>query len=125
MRPLIPAVAIAAAALALAACSSHASSPGSAASTAAAAAPSPTFTALPLAAACKLIRTDALANGGTPDIATLQQIVNHATDGQILSDAQKAEPDVRKGDGLLLGFDMSFFAKDCRSTGVQIPVPNQ
>lgn len=118
-RLRFPAIALAAAALA--ACgSSH-----PAASSSPAAAPSPTFTALPLAAACKVLRTDVLANGGTPDIATLKKIASHATDGQILSDAQKAEPDVRKGDTLLLGFDMSFLAHDCRSTGVQIPVPGQ
>jgi hypothetical protein len=109
--------AAAATAVFLAACGGG-SSPAPAASPS----PSPTVTALTLIGACRVLRADILANGGTPDRATLHRIINHATDGQLIRDAQGALPDVGKSDGdLVMGFDLSLLYHDCRSTGVQIP----
>lgn len=86
------------------------------------AAPSPTFTALSLVQACKVLRSDIVANGGSPDRATLQRIIGHSTDGHLILDAQNALPDIGKSDGgIAMGFDLAFFYRDCRSTGVQIP----
>ena len=105
------------AALALSACggSSHASV------TAATGSPSPTFTALSLVGACKALRADMLANGGTPDRATLRRIIDHSTDGSLIHDAQLTLREVGKDASLVLQYDLSVLGRDCRSTGVQIP----
>lgn len=83
--------------------------------------PSPTFTALSLTAACKLLRADILANGGSPDRATLRQVIGHSTDGHLISDAQQTLREVGNGGGLVLQYDLSVMGRDCRRTGVQIP----
>ena len=102
--------------LLLAACGTSAPAPAASPS------PSPTFTALTLHDACRVLRDDILANGGTPDRATLRRIIGHSTDGHLIRDAQGALPDVGKSDGdLVMGFDLSLLYADCRSTGVQIP----
>jgi len=109
--------AVAATAVILAACGG--SSPAPAASPA----PSPTFTALSLHDACRVLRDDILANGGTPDRATLRRIIGHSTDGHLIRDAQGALPDVGAGSdaGIRMGVDLAVMYHDCRSTGVQIP----
>lgn len=112
----VPAAALSAV-LALAACGG----PSGTAETAATSPPSPAFTALSLAAACKALRTDMLANGGTPDRATLRRIIGHSTDGDLISDAQQTLREVGKGGSLVLQYDLSVLGRDCRRTGVQIP----
>jgi hypothetical protein len=81
--------------------------------------PSPTFTALTLPAACRVLRTNILANGGTPDRATLQQVIDHASSAYLVIDAKAARRDL--GDSMAMGFDLAFMQRDCRRTGVQIP----
>jgi hypothetical protein len=106
--------AAAATAVILAACGG--SSPAPAASPS----PSPTFTMLSLVDACKALRTDMLANGGTPDKATLRRVIGHSDDVKLVTDAQNVLDTLGKDDlavSLLLG-PLSY---DCRSTGVQIP----
>ena len=83
--------------------------------------PSPTFTALTLHDACRVLRDDILANGGTPDRATLQRIIGHSTDGHLITAAKAVRRDLGKSDGLAMGFDLSLLHYDCSSTGVQIP----
>ena len=94
---------------------------GSSPAPAASPSPSPTFTALTLHDACRVLRDDILANGGTPDRATLHRIIDHSTDGQLIADARGALPDVGKSDGMLMGLDLGVLDRDCHSTGVQIP----
>lgn len=117
MRALVPAAALTAA-LALTACGG---SSGTAETAATSPPPSPTFTALSLVDACKALRADILANGGTPDRATLQRIIGHSTDGNLISDAQQTLREVGNGPGLVLQYDVSVMGRDCRSTGVRIP----
>ena len=120
MRALVPAAALTAA-LALGACG--ASSPSTA--PAATQAPSPTFTALSLPDACHLLRRDIINNGGSPDAATLRKVIGHSTDGHLIDDAQGTLKDLRKPDnGIVLGLDLAFLYRDCKSTGVQIPQLN-
>ena len=109
--------AVAAAFVLLAACG------GSAPAPAASPAPSPTATTLTLHDACRVLRADILANGGTPDRATLHRIIDHSTDGQLIADARGALPDVGAGSdaGIRMGVDLAVMYHDCRSTGVQIP----
>ena len=107
--------AVAAAFVLLAACGG--SSPPPAASPS----PTPTATTLTLHDACRVLRADILANGGTPDRATLHRIIDHSTDGQLIADARGALPDVGKSDGMLMGLDLAVMYRDCHSTGVQIP----
>ena len=114
----VPAAALAAV-LALAACSGGSS--GTAETAATSPAPSPTFTALSLVDACKALRADILANGGTPDRATLQRIIGHSTDGNLVTDAQQTLREVGNGPGLVLQYYVSAMGRDCRRTGVQIP----
>jgi hypothetical protein len=100
--------------LVLAGCGSSAPAPAASPS------PSPTFTMLSLVDACKALRTDMLANGGTPDKATLRRIIGHSDDSKLTTDAQNVLDTLGKDDlavSLLLG-PLSY---DCRSTGVQIP----
>ena len=101
----------------LTACGSSAPAPAASPS------PSPTFTALTLHDACRVLRDDILANGGTPDRATLHRIIDHSTDGQLIADARGALPDVGAGSdaGIRMGVDLAVMYHDCRSTGVQIP----
>ena len=96
---------------------------GSSPAPAASPSPSPTFTALTLHDACRVLRDDILANGGTPDRATLHRIIDHSTDGQLIADARGALPDVGAGSdaGIRMGVDLAVMYHDCRSTGVQIP----
>lgn len=115
---LITAAAATALALLLAACGSSAP----AAAPAASAAASPTSTALSLVQACKILRTDMLANGGTPDRATLQRIIDQGTNPYLLIDVKAARRDLGADDGgLSLEFDVAGMTGDCRRTGVQIP----
>jgi len=108
--------AVAAAFVFLAACGG--SSPAPAASPS----PSPTFTALTLHDACRVLRADILANGGTPDRATLQRIIGHSTDGHLITAAKAVRRDLGAGDGgLAMGFDLSLLHYDCSAAGVQIP----
>ena len=107
--------AVAATAVFLAACGG--SSPAPAASPS----PPPTPTALSLTAACRILRTDMLANGGTPDRDTLQRIIDRGTNPYLLIDVKGALADLGKSDGLAMGFDLSLLHYDCSSTGVQIP----
>ncbi len=106
-------VSAAAAAFVLAACGS--SAPAPAASPSHPAAP----TALGLTAACRMLRTNIVANGGTPDRATLQQVIGHASSAYLVIDAKAARRDL--GDSMAMGFDLAFMQRDCRTTGVQIP----
>lgn len=88
-----------------------------------AASPSPSHTpaALNLIAACRILRTDIVGNGGTPDRATIQRIIDHATSELLRLDAQTVLPDVGKSDGISMGADLAILHHDCASTGVQIP----
>lgn len=106
-----------AAAFVLTACGSSAPAPAASPSA------SPTPTTLTLIAACRILRTDILANGGTPDRATLQRIADHATDTVLAADARGAIPDVGAGsdDAIRMGVDLAVLYSDCRPTGVQIP----
>lgn len=114
MRALVPAAALAAA-LALTACGgAGAAAPSPPPS------PAPTFTALSLAGACKALRADILANGGTPDAATLQRVIGHSTDGDLIHHAQMALDDIGKS-GIAMGIILGAIGHDCRTTGVQIP----
>ncbi|HXJ27002.1 MAG TPA: hypothetical protein VNH17_14930 [Streptosporangiaceae bacterium] len=94
---------------------------GSSPAPAASPSPSPTFTALTLHDACRVLRDDILANGGTPDRATLRRIIGHSTDGHLITAAKAVRRDLGKSDGLAMGFDLSLLHYDCSSTGVQIP----
>ena len=108
--------AVAATAVFLAACGG--SSPAPAASPS----PPPTPTALSLTAACRILRTDMLANGGTPDRDTLQRIIDRGTNPYLLIDVKGALADLGKSDGgITLGVDLAGMTGDCRRTGVQIP----
>ena len=102
-----------AAACVLAACGTSAPAPAASPSA------SPAAAALSLTAACRILRTDILNNGGTPDRATLQRIIDHAANELLRLDAQTVLPDVGKGDGM--GTDLAILHGDCRRTGVQIP----
>jgi hypothetical protein len=83
---------------------------------------SPPPTALTLPAACRILRTDIVGNGGTPDRATLQQVIDHAASPYLVIDAQNALKDIGSSDGgLAMGMDLAFMQRDCRRTGVQIP----
>jgi hypothetical protein len=84
--------------------------------------PRPSFTALGLAASCKVLRADMLANGGTPDAATLRKVITHTTDGELMADAQRALRNLGKTDNTALSFDLAFLGRDCQPTGVRIPL---
>jgi hypothetical protein len=92
---------------------------GSSPAPAAAPSPSATPAALSLTAACRVLRTNILANGGTPDRATLQQVIDHASSAYLVIDAKAARRDL--SDSMAMGFDLAFMQRDCRTTGVQIP----
>jgi hypothetical protein len=92
---------------------------GSSPAPAAAPSPSATPAALSLTAACRVLRTNILANGGTPDRATLQQVIDHASSAYLVIDAKAARRDL--SDSMAMGFDLAFMQRDCRRTGVQIP----
>jgi hypothetical protein len=82
----------------------------------------PAPTALSLTAACRILRTDMLANGGTPDRDTLQRIIDRGTNPYLLIDVKGALADLGKSDGgITLGVDLAGMTGDCRRTGVQIP----
>jgi hypothetical protein len=82
----------------------------------------PAPTALSLTAACRILRTDMLANGGTPDRDTLQRIIDRGTNPYLLIDVKGALADLGKNDGgITLGVDLAMMTGDCRRTGVQIP----
>lgn len=106
-----------AAAFILTACGSSAPAPAASPSA------SPTPATLSLIAACRILRTDILGNGGTPDRATLQRIADHAADEVLVADARGALPDVGAGsdDAIRMGVDLAVMSHDCSRTGVQIP----
>ena len=80
------------------------------------------FTALSLTDACRLLRTDILANGGTPDRATLQRVIDYSLDGSLIVAVKAARRDLGASDGgMAMGFDLSLMHYACHSTGVQIP----
>jgi hypothetical protein len=84
--------------------------------------PSPTAAALTLPAACRILRTDMLANGGTPDAATLKRSISQGTNPYLLIDVKGALADLGANDGgITLGVDLAGMTGDCRRTGVQIP----
>jgi hypothetical protein len=98
---------------------------GSSPAPAASPSPSSTPTALSLTAACRILRTDMLANGGTPDRDTLQRIIDRGTNPYLLIDVKGALADLGKSDGgITLGVDLAGMTGDCRRTGVQIPQVN-
>jgi hypothetical protein len=83
--------------------------------------------ALGTLAACKMLRADMVANGGTPDQPTLQRIVDRARDDQVIQDAQLAianmKQDQQDGGSAPLGFTpgVDLLTYDCRQVGVQLP----
>ena len=108
--------AVAATAVFLAACGG--SSPAPAASPS----PPPAPTALSLTAACRILRTDMLANGGTPDRDTLKRIIDRGTNRYLLIVVRDALHDLGANDGgIAIGVDLAVMTGDCRRTGVQIP----
>jgi hypothetical protein len=111
-------VALVAAAIVLTLTGCGSSAPAPAASPSATHAPA----ALSRAAACRILRTNILANGGTPDRATLQRIIDQGTNPYLLIDVQAAKRDLAADDGgMSIGFDVAMMGGDCRVTGVQIP----
>ena len=118
MRPPLRLGLLAVPALLLLAACGGGSSPAPAASPS----PSPTFTTLDLTAACRILRTDILNNGGTPDRDTLQRIIDRGTNPYLLIDVKNALQDLGKNDGgIAIGVDLAVMTGDCRRTGVQIP----
>jgi len=109
-------LAVAVVILVLAGCGS--SAPASAVSPS----PPPTPTALSLTAACRILRTDMLANGGTPDRDTLKRIIDRGTNRYLLIVVRDALHDLGANDGgIAIGVDLAVMTGDCRRTGVQIP----
>jgi len=81
--------------------------------------PTPHATKLSLLQACRLLRADIIANGGTPDLPTLERVASQATDTTLATDATSAQSHVGKPD--LIWIDLASFSYDCRPSGVQIP----
>jgi hypothetical protein len=121
-QPVRAACALAAASgLALLAGCGGSSGTGSSASGTSAA--SPAATTLSLVQACKVLRSDVVGRGGKPDMATLDRIVEHGPSGTMVTHAKRAQAAVQKNDPVMINFDMALLARDCRSTGVQVPIP--
>lgn len=91
------------------------------ASSAPAAKPKPTPTAMTLLQACRVLRADMLANGGTADKATLARIARQARASapKLAEQARFAEKAV--GDSDAWQMDAAFLASYCQAAGVQIP----
>ena len=104
------------AAFVLTACGSSAPAPAASPSA------SPAPAALSRTAACRILRTDMLANGGTPDRDTLKRIIDRGTNRYLLIVVRDALHDLGANDGgIAIGVDLAVMTGHCRRTGVQIP----
>ena len=71
--------------------------------------------------ACRELRSDIVANGGTPDKPALARIARQAQDAQLAQDARSAGAEVGTQELSNVGLDL--LVHDCSQVGVQIPTP--
>jgi hypothetical protein len=74
--------------------------------------------------ACQQLRADQVANGGTPDVPTLQRLIKRLPPtGQLAADLSTTANDTQaSGDNSIsISLDLAALAYDCRKVGVQIP----